>query len=86
MNNETLIYKLLARALLDMRIASKDGNSQFTFEIADIFHNIPLQIERVKNNKEDYKQIIEWLEMRCEQKKMRSWLETAILDCTQNSD
>jgi hypothetical protein len=48
MDNETLIYKLLARALRDIRIASKDSNSQFTFEIADIFHNIPFQIERVK--------------------------------------
>jgi hypothetical protein len=78
MNKETLLLKLLAYALLEIRIASYKGNSRLAFEIADVFHNVPYQIERTKIDNGNYQEIINWLEMRCEQKGMASWLKNAI--------
>ncbi|MCX7257016.1 MAG: hypothetical protein NTZ64_09830 [Polaromonas sp.] len=78
MNKETLVLKLVAYALLEIRIASHEGNSRLAFEIADVFHNVPYQIERIKIGDGNYQEIINWLEMRCEQKGMTSWLKNAI--------
>ena len=80
MNSETLVFKLLARALLDIRIASLEGNSKMAFEIADVFHNVPYQIERIQGGNGSYQEVVDWLEMRCEQKGMKSWLQNAIAD------
>ena len=80
MNSKTLVLKLLARALLEIRIASHEGNSRMAFEIADIFHNVPYQIERIQGSDGNYQEIVDGLEMRCEQKGMKSWLQNAIAD------
>lgn len=78
MNNEALVLKLLAHALLEIRIASHEVNSRMAFEIADVFHNVPYQIERIQGGDGSYQEIVNWLEMRCEQKGMKSWLQNAI--------
>lgn len=83
MNDETLVFKLLARALLDLRIAGLEGNSKATFHIADLFHNVPHQIARIQRGEGNYRDVLDCLEMRCKQKGMESWLRTAISDVSQ---
>jgi hypothetical protein len=82
MDNEQLVYKLLARALLDIRIASDEDNSRVSFELSDLFHNVPYQLARIRQDNGDYSEIIEWLKMRCEQKNMSKWLENVISECS----
>lgn len=80
MNNDILIDKLMARALLDIRIAASEGNSDICFALSDLFHNIPLQIIKAKNNSGNYSDILDWLKMRAEQKKILGWLNNAITE------
>jgi hypothetical protein len=82
MDSETLIYKLLARALLDIRIACVESDSSAAFQLADLFHNVPYQLARIRSAGGDYKEILDWLEMRSEQKGLSGWLRTAIADCS----
>lgn len=80
MKNENLVLKLLARALLDIRIASHEGNMKKAFELADVFHNVPYQIEQIQGGEGRYNEVVDWIEMRCKQKGMQSWLQVAMDD------
>jgi len=80
MDSEALVYQLLARALLDIRIASTEGNAKATYDLADLFHNVPYQISRIRAQSGDYSEIIVYLEQRCQQKGLTSWLKTALGD------
>jgi hypothetical protein len=76
--NELLVYKILARGLLDIRIASHEGNSRVAFEIADLLHNVPRQLERVRKEGADCVEILDWIRMRAEQKGIIKWLDNAL--------
>lgn len=78
MIDEIKLYRVLARGLLDIRIMSHMGDSAGAFHIADLLHNIPLQMERVRGQNGSYSDILAWLEMRAEQKKMTKWLDRAV--------
>ena len=80
MSDDILIEKLIARALLDIRIAASEGNSDICFALSDLFHNIPLQIIKAKDNPGSYPDILDWLKMRAEQKKILGWLNNAIIE------
>lgn len=80
MNDDILVEKLMARAFLDIRIAASEGNSDICFALSDLFHNIPLQIIRAKEKSENYSDILNWLKMRAEQKKISGWLNNAIAE------
>jgi hypothetical protein len=82
MSDETLLYRLLARAFLDIRIASLEGRNGTVFELADLFHNVPFQIARIRLDDGDFHEILDWLEMRCEQKGIKGWLLNAIDECS----
>ena len=84
MTDETLVFELLARALLEIRVAGLEGNSKATFHLADLFHNVPSQIARIQRGNGNYREVLDWLEMRCKQKGMESWLRTAISDASQD--
>ena len=83
-NSEFLVYRLLARALLDIRIAALDGNTKAALDLADLFHNVPYQIGRIRKQDGDYSEIINYLELRCKQKGLTSWLKTALKDCSKD--
>lgn len=83
MNDEILIHRLLARALLDIRIAALEGRNDATFEISNVFHNVPFQLVRIRSEGGDFHEILEWLEMRCEEGRMKGWLANAIAQCAQ---
>lgn len=82
MESELLLHQLLARAMLDIRIYSLEGKCDIVFDIADLFHNIPLQMARIHRDNGDYLEIIDWLRMRASQKKMINWLNNAIFEET----
>ena len=83
MDDEILIYRLLARALLDIRIAAVEGRNEATFEISNVFHNVPFQLARIRSEGGDFHEILDWLEMRCGESKMKGWLANALEECAQ---
>ena len=82
MTEKEYILELLYRAFLDIRIAAYSQDSQTCFILADVFHNIPLQMKQVDKGAESYANIIRWIQEKCEERKCKSWLDNATTDIT----
>jgi hypothetical protein len=78
MEHESKLYNLLAKGLLDIRLAAHEDNAKVAFHISDLLHNVPLQISRAHQEKKDCSDILEWVRMRAEQKGMSKWLDNAL--------
>jgi hypothetical protein len=86
MDDRTLIYKLLYQAFVDIRAAAYESKSnKAIFKIADIFHNIPLQLERVEKGQGSHKEILEDLRERSRRRECESWLDNAIRNIMQSA-
>lgn len=79
MDDKTLIYKLIHQAFLDIRTAAYEEKShRAIFKIADIFHNIPLQVERVEKGQGSYEEVLKDLHDRAARNECTPWLDNAI--------
>jgi hypothetical protein len=81
MSKQELFYRLLARALLDIRIAAHESNHARAFHLADLFHNTPLRLIGDANTEAHFTEIIDWLEARSAEKKIEGWFDHAINEC-----
>jgi len=80
MTEKEYIYKLMYRAFLDIRVASHSQDSQTCFVLADVFHNVPLQMIQADKGKKSYADIVTSIQQKCEARKCTSWLENATTD------
>lgn len=80
-NHKHLLQMLLARALLDIRIAASEENYKVCYTLSDLFHNVPYQMNRVDAEYGDYLEVIEWLEARSTQMKISKWFDHALSEC-----
>ncbi|MGB8347217.1 MAG: hypothetical protein WCD86_20185 [Ktedonobacteraceae bacterium] len=71
------LFKLMYAAFLDIRIASYAKDSYTCFVLADVFHNVPLQMNRAETGEMRYAEIVKLLQEKCEERKASSWLDTA---------
>jgi hypothetical protein len=78
-----LALELTGRAFLDIRVFSAEGNSRACHSLADLFHTVPLQLCRIRDEDGDFQEVMNWLNMRAEQKKMTQWLQNALDDIAQ---
>jgi len=78
MDNQVAIYRVLAKGLLDIRVAAHESNTKVVFHLADLLHNVPHQMERECSTGSNYSDVLEWLRMRAEQKGMTKWLTAAL--------
>ena len=78
MDVRELIYRLLHLALLEIRIDASEGGGKKSFHLADLFHNVPLQLQRVAEGEGSYEEIVGWLRERAREKGCERWLEKAI--------
>jgi hypothetical protein len=79
-DTEALVFRLLARGLLDIRVASYEKQHEVAFALADLFHNIPYQMERARTAGDDCSDILAWIRMHAEQKDMSAWLDHALAE------
>ncbi len=77
MTEKERILKLLYAALLDIRVAAYSQDSRTCFVLADIFHNVPLQLNRADKGEKSYAEIVTWIEKECEERRCKSWLDNA---------
>lgn len=80
MTKKEYLFELLYRAFLDIRIASYAKDSHTCFVLSDIFHNIPLQMNRTDKGEVSYAEIIADIKKRCGRRRCTSWLDTATSD------
>lgn len=79
MESRDLLFRLLYRALIDIRMASMDGNVRATGEISNLVHNVPLAM--INSDADD---VLNKLAERAQVLGMSSWLQTALKDISQN--
>ena len=77
MTEKEYIFKLMYVAFLDIRIASYSQDSHTCLVLADIFHNVPLQMNQADKGKKSYTDIVTWIQKKCEERNCTSWLANA---------
>lgn len=80
MSADVDVVRILSRGLLDIRIASIDGNNTAVFLIADFLHQVPCQMEHILREGGAYCQIVSSLRERAKIKGMEKWLDNALRD------
>jgi hypothetical protein len=81
------IYDLLYRALIDLRAEGHATQNQLVFLLADLFHNIPLQLNRVDHGDLAPDDVLAWLRRRAQGTLMEDWLNLRVPDVVaENAD
>lgn len=77
MADKEFILKLMYVAFIDIRIASQARDSHTCFALADIFHNVPLQMIKADKGEIKYEDILIWINNKCVEKQCLHWLNNA---------
>lgn len=81
MDSKTLIYKLIYQAFLDIRSAAQncDKNANtIAYKLSDVFHNVPLQLNRVESEGGDYEKVLLDIRERAKRAQCEGWLDNVI--------
>lgn len=74
-----LISKLMSDALIDIRMAAHEGRSLMgIFRLADLFHNVPLALQRLEREGGSYEALLISIKEHADRNGSRSWLSGAI--------
>ena len=68
------VHGLLFRALLEIRSQGHDEKSKAVFHLADLFHNVVLEMENAAEGKCTYDDVMALLEERAKEKGLGRWL------------
>jgi hypothetical protein len=71
---KALLYRLLYDALIEMRYEAHEGRTDTVFRIADLFHRLPLQLERMERGEVTYEAVMSELQEHAERTGMTQWL------------
>ena len=78
MDNRQLIYHLMQRAFIEMRMAAHEGKGdKGFFKLADLFHNVPLALERSHRDESDVDALFRDIINRAKRNGSYRWLEHA---------
>ncbi|EOF5434822.1 hypothetical protein ACK1MO_004588 [Salmonella enterica] len=80
MKNEFILMRLVARGLLDIRVAASSGNVKACLVLSDFIHNLPYSIEQIVKGNMSYQNVMEDLKDRARVKNMEGWLANALRD------
>lgn len=77
MSSRSVIHQLLFQALLEMRQRGHDSGDNAVYHLADLFHNIALQLDQADaaTESDDYDDILEFLKRRAKEKGCDDWLQ-----------
>ncbi|EGO8683274.1 hypothetical protein ED744_03465 [Escherichia coli] len=77
---QDVILKLIARGLIDIRIAANSGNSKACFILSDFIHVLPHTANCMVNDGQSYEDVMNDLYARAKIKNMEDWLDNALND------
>ncbi|MFS3477940.1 hypothetical protein ACK6SM_05525 [Escherichia fergusonii] len=77
---QDVILKLIARGLIDIRIAANSGNSKACFILSDFIHVLPHTANCMVNDGQSYDDVMNDLYARAKNKNMEDWLDNALND------
>jgi hypothetical protein len=67
------LYRLLYFALIDLRAEGHDAENRLVFLLADLFHNVPLQLDRLDQGDLAPDDVLGWLRSRAHGTPMEDW-------------
>ncbi len=68
------IHRLLYRALVEIRAQGHEQKNKLVFHLADLFHNIVLEMENAAEGKSSYEEVLRLLEEKAKAKGCETWL------------
>lgn len=74
MDDIELLHRLLYRALIEIRDASRDANDKVSYHLADLFHVAAMEMGDAANGNRSYSDVLESLHKRAEAKGCGRWL------------
>ncbi|VAW69559.1 hypothetical protein MNBD_GAMMA10-80 [hydrothermal vent metagenome] len=81
MTSKELLYQIIVFALIDIRAAAYEKKShKAIFMVADLIHNLPLQLAHANSKNINYDDILKSLKERAKIKKCDTWLDGVIND------
>ena len=84
MTDKEYILQLMHFAFLDIRAASHSQDCHTCFVLSDVFHNIPLRINRADKGEIDYAEIVAGIKEKCEARNCIPWLDNATAHIVKN--
>src|SRR5262249_61286322 len=69
------VHRLLFRALLELRSRGHEQKDKVVFHLADLFHNVVLEMENAAEGRSSYADVLRALEARASEKGLGQWLE-----------
>ena len=84
MNKKEIIYKLLYEALVEIREEAYTAKLSKTFHLADLFHNVPLSLEKA-DEASDYDELMTRITKRASEKGIDDWLKNHVDDLMTNT-
>jgi hypothetical protein len=70
------VHRLLFRALLEIRSQGQEQKNKLVFHLADLFHNIVLEMENAAEGQSNYDDVLRLLQERAREKGLDKWLES----------
>jgi len=69
------VHRLLFQALLEIRAQGHECSNKVVFHLADLFHNVALELENAAEGRCSYEDVLKFLEERAREKGLARWLE-----------
>jgi hypothetical protein len=79
-----LVHRLLFRALIEIRAQGHEQKNKLVFHLADLFHNIALDMVAAAEGKSTYEEVLRRLEEKAREKDCERWLRSAITQIEAN--
>ena len=74
------VHRLLFRALLEMRSQGQETKDKLVFHLADLFHNVVLEMENAAEGRCSYEDVLRTLEQQAREKGLDKWLDSNLAD------
>jgi hypothetical protein len=69
------VHRLLFNALLEIRSQGHEQQNKLVFHLADLFHNIALEMGNAAQGKTSYEEVLRLLEERAREKGCERWFD-----------
>lgn len=76
--NLNKICRLLYYAFIEIRMASRDGENNVSFWLADLLHIVPLALTREAAAGTDFSDTLRTILERADERGIRSWVDTRL--------
>ena len=70
------VHRLLFRALLEIRSHGHEHKNKLVFHLADLFHNVVLEMGNAAEGQCTYEDVLKQLEERAAERGLDKWLRT----------